>query len=67
MKATREFRGLTKMDLSSHLTELRKELLRLNVEVAMGANPASPGKLKQTKKNIARILTLLKEKEVKNK
>tara|TARA_Y100000034_G_C6779907_1_gene348510 strand:+ start:507 stop:707 length:201 start_codon:yes stop_codon:yes gene_type:complete len=64
MKITKELRELPAPELQSRLKEFKKELLKLNVEVATGANPSSPGKLKQTKKNIARILTLLKEKEV---
>jgi large subunit ribosomal protein L29 len=64
MKITKEFRGLTPEQLGERLKEFKKELLKLNVEVATGANPSSPGKLKQTKKNVARILTLLREKEV---
>ena len=64
MKITKELRGLSGVELQSRLKEFKKELLKLNVEVSTGANPSSPGKLKQTKKNIARILTLLKENEV---
>lgn len=63
MKITKELRSLGDTELKKRLEEFKKELLKLNVEVATGANPASPGKMKQTKKNIARILTLLREKE----
>jgi large subunit ribosomal protein L29 len=63
MKITKELRVLSDTDLKSRLGEFKKELLKLNVEVATGANPSSPGRVKQTKKNIARILTLLKEKQ----
>ena len=64
MKITKELRGLGPAGMQERLKEFKKELLKLNVEVASGANPASSGRLKQTKKNIARILTLLKEKEM---
>jgi len=64
MRSTKEFRSLSNEELSKRLIEMKKELLKLNVEVGTGANPSSPGKLKQTKKNIARILTLIREKEV---
>ena len=66
MKVTKELRGLPPEELAKRLGEFKKELLKLNVEVATGANPANSGKLKQTKKNIARILTLQREKEVKD-
>lgn len=62
MKITKEFRGLGTDELRSRLSELRKELLKLNVEVNTG-NAANPGRVKQNKKNIARILTLLTEKQ----
>ena len=62
MKTTRELRKVTPGELATKLRELKKELLRLNVGSVSGGNPANPGKVKQTKKNIARILTLLQEK-----
>ncbi len=64
MKITKELRDLTAPQLNEKLKELRMELLKFNSQVASGANTTNPGKLRQTKKNIARILTLLKEKEV---
>ena len=62
MKITKDLRSLSGEEMNSRLEEFRKELLKLSVEVASGANPSSPGKIKQVKKNIARVLTLLKEK-----
>lgn len=64
MKITKKFRELSNEELMVRLVEFKKELLKLNVEVSSGANPASPGKLRQIKKNIARILTIIKEKEI---
>ena len=66
MKLTKEFRSLSDEELAKRLQEFKKELLKLNVQVATGSQVASPGKLKQTKKNIARLLTILKQKEVQN-
>lgn len=63
MKITKELKSLSNKELTNRLDEFKKELLKLNVQVATGANTSNPGKLKQTKKNIARILTLLKQKE----
>ena len=63
MKITKELRELSPEELKTRMVEFRTELLKLSVEVASGANPSSPGKIKQVKKNVARILTLLKEKE----
>ena len=66
MKVTKDLRALSEGELNNRLKEFKKELLKLNSQVASGANAANPGKLKQTKKNIARVLTLIKEKEGKN-
>tara|TARA_Y100000310_G_scaffold278642_1_gene297199 strand:+ start:20170 stop:20370 length:201 start_codon:yes stop_codon:yes gene_type:complete len=65
MKVTKELRALPDEERVKKLEEFKKELLKLNVEVATGANPANSGKLRQTKKNIARILTLQKEEVLK--
>jgi len=67
MKVTKELRSLSKQELEKRLEEFKKELLKLNVQVASGANTTSPGKLRQTKKNIARIKTLFKEMEEKSR
>ncbi len=64
MKTTKDLRAISPEELQARLVEFKKELLKLNVQVATGANPASPGKLRQTKKNIARIMTLVHQKEV---
>ena len=63
MKVTKELRALSSKELHEKLGEFKKELLKLNAQVAGGASASNPGQLKQTKKNIARVLTLLKEKE----
>jgi large subunit ribosomal protein L29 len=58
----KELRGLSKEDMNARLTELRKELIKHNAQITTGTVPKSPGQVKQTKKTIARILTILKEK-----
>ncbi len=64
MKAMKELRELQTPELNSRLKEFKKELLKLQIEVGAGAGTTSSGKVKRTKKNIARILTLLSEREV---
>ena len=63
MKITKEFRNLSSQELQSRLTESRKELLKLNALASTG-NVSNPGKIKQVRKNIARILTLAHSTEV---
>jgi len=65
MKRISAFISLSEEQLRERLAEFKKELLKLNSQVASGANVQNPGKLKQIKKNIARVLTLLNKKEVK--
>ena len=64
MKVMKELRELQVPELNSRLKEFKKELLKLKIEVGAGTGTASSGKVKRTKKNIARILTLLNEREV---
>ena len=63
MRITKNLKNLSVNGLKEKLVEFKKELLKLNVQVTTGANTSSPGKLKQTKKNIARILTILRQRE----
>ncbi|MBW2974213.1 50S ribosomal protein L29 [Candidatus Woesearchaeota archaeon] len=58
----KEIRSMDKGDLSVKLEELKKELIKLNAQVAVGTVPKSPGHVRQVKKNIAKILTVIHEK-----
>ncbi len=60
MKA-KEIRLMNKEDLKSKLEELRKELIKFNAQISTGTIPKSPGHVKQVKKNIAKILTIMNE------
>jgi len=57
-----EIRRSNHSDLLKKEIELRKELVKLNAQVAMGTQVKSPGQIKQVKRNIARIKTELKNK-----
>lgn len=63
MKITKELKGLSSGELQERMKEFKKELLKLNVQASTGTGSSNPGKLRQAKKNIARILTLLNQKE----
>jgi len=43
--------------LQKRLSELRKELIKVNAQIATGTVPENPGNVRNIKKNIARILT----------
>ena len=57
----RDLRGMPKEELLNKLNELKKELVKQNAQIATGTTPKSPGQVKQTKKTIAKILTILKQ------
>jgi large subunit ribosomal protein L29 len=59
---TKELKSKSKEELESQLSELRKELIKLNTQVATGTTLKSPGQVRKTKKNIARLITELKAK-----
>ena len=58
----KELKALNESDLNKKLIELKKELMKLNVQVATGTTPKSPSELKKIKKTIAKIKTILKQK-----
>lgn len=61
----KELRTLPKDDLEKRLAELRKELMKDNAQIALGATPKNPGKIGSVKKNIARILTFITQAQAK--
>ena len=63
----KEIRGMDSGSLNEKLSDLKKELVKINAQVAIGTTPKSPGQVKAIKKTIARILTVLKEKSGREK
>ena len=47
--------------LIEKLTELKKEMVKVNAQIAIGTIPENPGRIKEIKKTIARLNTLLKQ------
>jgi len=61
----KELKNLSKEELDKKVVELKKELMKDNAQVAAGTIPKNPGKIYLARKTIARINTLLSQKEVK--
>lgn len=61
MKA-KEIRTMTEKDVQQKMDELRKELIKHNAQISTGTQVKSPGQIRQTKKTIARLKTILQEK-----
>jgi len=61
MKA-KELRLMSDFDLTNKVTELSKEMMKINSQIAIGTIPKNPSKVKEIKKTIAKILTIKKQK-----
>jgi ribosomal protein L29 len=59
---SKELKSKSKEELETQLLEMRKELIKLNTQVATGTTLKSPGQVKKIKKNIARLMTQLNAK-----
>ena len=64
MKASK-IRDMSKDDLILEDSELRKQLLKLRFQAAVGQLESAP-RMRAIRKDIARIATILKEREGKN-
>ena len=58
----KELRLLNEFDLENKMVELKKELIKINSQIAIGTVPKNPGKVREIKRTIAKILTIKKEK-----
>ncbi len=57
-----ELRQMTVDQLSKKLVEVKKDLIKINAQVAAGTVPENPGNVRNVKKTVARILTIMHEK-----
>ena len=64
MVKKKDLRNMGKEELEKQLKDLRMELIKSNSQVASGSAPKNPGQIRQTKKTIARILTIINEKNL---
>ena len=60
MKA-KDIRQLTSEERKEKLKELKEELMHERGVSAMGGSPPSPGKIRQLRTSIARLLTIMRE------
>ena len=64
---SKEIRSLDGKALDEKILELKKELLKINAQVAIGSAIKNPGQIKKIKKTIARISTIQSEKKNQDK
>ncbi len=55
---TKELKLMSEPELESKMAELKKELMKINSQIAIGTIPKNAGKVKVIKRTIARILTV---------
>lgn len=60
MKA-KDLKVMNEFDLENKITELKKELMKINSQIAIGTVPKKPAKVGEIKRTIAKILTLKRE------
>lgn len=61
----KDLRKMSVKELDEKLSELRKELINARTKISSKVNPDNPGKIKEIKKTIARILLIKGEKKTK--
>lgn len=63
---TKELKLMNDADLESKIVDMRKELMKINSQIAIGMSPKNPSKASQIKKTIAKILTIKNENSAKS-
>ncbi len=58
----KELKVLSEPDLENKSLELKKEMMKMNSQIAVGAAPKNVGKIKGMRRTIARILTIKNQK-----
>ena len=57
----KDIENMSAIEREKKLEDLRNELFKIRSSVSMGGTLADPSKIKQLKKNVARILTYMHE------
>lgn len=57
----KDIRKMNDADRSKRIAELRLEFAKERANIAIGANVTSPGRLKEIRKTIARVMTIQNE------
>ncbi len=53
-----ELKQMKKKDLEKRLVDLKKELVKINIQIAMGTLPENPGRVGEIKRTIAKLTAL---------
>jgi ribosomal protein L29 len=63
----KDIHGMSKEEIVSRLNELKKELIKLNAQRAVGTVSKNPLQINQIRKTVAKLTAELSKKEVPNK
>lgn len=63
----KDIRKMTKQEQENKLLELKKDLIKINAQIAAGTVPENPGNVKNVKKTVARIMTIMNERKEEKK
>ncbi len=55
---SKELRAIDELNLENKMIELKKELMKIKSQIAIGTAPKNPGKVRDIKRTIAKILTI---------
>ena len=64
VKKNKELKSLNPAEVGTKIKEIRKELIKLNAQIATGTIPKNPYQVRNSKKTIARLLTIQRENEI---
>lgn len=59
---TKELKLMNELGMDNRIADLKKELMKLNSQIAIGMSPKNPSKTREIKRTIAKILTIKQEK-----
>ncbi len=59
---SKALRDMSRDELEKKLSELRMELMKERAKIKVGGVPDNPGRIKEIRRTISRILTIKKEK-----
>lgn len=59
----KELKAMSEPELENKIVELKKELMKINSQIAIGTVPKNPGRIKEMKRAVAKILTIKHEKQ----
>nr|AQS33772.1 hypothetical protein [uncultured archaeon]AQS34169.1 hypothetical protein [uncultured archaeon] len=57
-----EFKQMNESTAREKMNDLKKELIKINAQIAMGTLPQSPGRIKEIKRTVTKLNMILNKK-----